>query len=224
MINRGASFAFRVVVLGNNTEVGKTWTSTRLLQALRARGLNVAASKPIESGTDLSTPKGVPADARDLAAACGFNDWRRVCRWALAPPIAPAEALEREGIVIRDQDMEDAIAESVSGADIAVVESAGGLWSPLYGERCSIDLLDSCDGALLVVADELGGMNQAILSADAISARFSGPLWVMLNRKDPAAETLGNRKWITRLRPALTVFDCVNTLAEAVQRAPDAKV
>ena len=41
--------ALLIGVVGTNTEVGKTWVASRLLAALKARGLRVAARKPVQS-------------------------------------------------------------------------------------------------------------------------------------------------------------------------------
>ena len=49
-----------LAVVGTDTGVGKTVIGAGLLQGLRARGLNVAAYKPVETG--------IPTDAASLLA------------------------------------------------------------------------------------------------------------------------------------------------------------
>jgi dethiobiotin synthetase len=57
-----------VVVVGTGTEVGKTWSSCRLLEHARSQRLRVAARKPVQSFDADSTE---PTDADRLAAATG---------------------------------------------------------------------------------------------------------------------------------------------------------
>src|SRR5206468_1259236 len=84
-----------VLVTGTGTGVGKTWVAARLLTELRAKGVHVAARKPVQS---FAAGEG-PTDAEMLAAATG-EDLADVCpahRWyerPLAPPMA-ADVLGR---------------------------------------------------------------------------------------------------------------------------------
>ena len=55
-----------IFVTGSGTEVVKTWFSRALCTALRRRGLDVAALKPLETGCNPD-----PLDATALARSCG---------------------------------------------------------------------------------------------------------------------------------------------------------
>ena len=62
----------RLVVLGTDTGVGKTHVGCALVRALRGRGVDVAVSKPVESGADTGDGILRPADAIALAEAAGL--------------------------------------------------------------------------------------------------------------------------------------------------------
>ena len=117
-----------VVVAGTGTEVGKTFVGAAVITALREQRRNVIARKPAQSfdKDDLTT------DAMVLGTASG-EDPEVVCpphRWypiPMAPPIA-ATALGRDAFTVADLAAE--VVASYGEADIVLVETAGGSWSP----------------------------------------------------------------------------------------------
>ena len=188
-----------VLVSGTGTEVGKTWWSSAMAQALRSRGLSVAARKPAQS----FDPDDTTTDAAVLGGATG-EDATTVCaphRWyemPMAPPMAAA-ALGRPGFSIADL-----VAELTWPADIDVglVESAGGPRSPLADDGDTVALATALTPDLVVlVADAgLGTINAVRLAHDAFGTRAPdvvAPVIVALNRYD---NTLllhrANRDWL----------------------------
>jgi dethiobiotin synthetase len=141
-----------LAVVGTGTGVGKTHVTLALVRALEARGVRATAWKPIVTGT--ASPEG--DDARSLEAALGR---------ALAPPvfsapepISPHLAAARAGRPI-DLDALVARARALSAEhDVVVVETAGGLFSPLGPGRCNVDVARALAPAavLLVASDRLG--------------------------------------------------------------------
>ena len=185
----------RIAVVGVATDVGKTWVGARLLEALRAEGLVVAARKPVQSfepGSDGGT------DADVLAAATGESPGD-VCpphRWypvAMAPPMA-ADALGRDPFGAADLLGELAWPDQI---DVGLVETVGGARSPLSADADSATFarLVEPDRTLLVADAGLGTINAVRLSVDALSGL--DPL-VYLNRYDDANDLhQRNRAWLT---------------------------
>jgi dethiobiotin synthetase len=187
-----------VAVVGTGTDIGKTWVAARLLTQLRAAGLQVAARKPAQSFDPGDDPAG--RDATVLGAATG-EPVDEVCpphRWyetAMAPPMA-AEALQRPPFTIGDL-----IAELVwppEAVDIGLVETAGGVRSPLAADG---DCLDYCaaldpDVVVLVADAGLGTINSVRLSAEAM-APLGVATVVVLNRFDAGADLQQrNLEWL----------------------------
>jgi dethiobiotin synthetase len=183
-----------VFVTGTGTEVGKTWVAARLAEVLRARGLRVVARKPAQSfGPDENRP----TDAEVLGAATGEAP-ETVCprhRWyevAMAPPMA-ADALGRAPIKIAELAAE---IEFGDGVEIGLVETAGGVRSPLAHDGDTVDLMGVLkpDAAVLVADAGLGTINAVLLSFAALAPV---PVPVILNRFDAGNELhVANREWL----------------------------
>ncbi len=202
-----------VVVAGTATEVGKTFVAAALLVRLAAAGSRVAARKPAQS----YAPGDLRTDA-DVLAAATDDDPTAVCprhRWyetPMAPPMA-AEALGRPSFTVADLvtelDWPDAV-------DVGVVETAGGVRSPIAGDGDCASLASALEPDLVVlVADAgLGTINAVRLSAGAVAPL---PLVVLLNRFDPTEELHErNRRWLAG-RDGYDVVTTVAALGERVR-------
>jgi dethiobiotin synthetase len=202
-----------VAVVGTGTDIGKTWVAARLLGDLRAAGLHVAARKPAQSFDPADDPADL--DAAVLAAAT-HETAEDVCpphRWyetAMAPPMAAA-ALQRPPFTI-----DELIAEvrwPPDMADVGLVETAGGLRSPLAADG---DCLDFCaalvpDVVVLVADAGLGTINAVRLNVDVL-APLGVPTVVVLNRFDDASDLhRRNLEWLRR-QDALGVGDVLGVL------------
>jgi dethiobiotin synthetase len=195
-----------VAVVGTGTEVGKTWVSCELLRAARARGARVQARKPVQSFAVDDVTGDAGTDAGLLAAVTG-EALHRVCpahRWyarAMAPPMA-ADALGRPPFRAADLLRETNWSEP---ADLALVETVGGLRSPMTHDADSLGFVRALapDAVVLVADAGLGTINAVRLAADALAGlRFS----VLLNRFDEADELHHrNRAWLAE-RDGLAVF------------------
>src|SRR3954453_17295355 len=94
-----------VFVTGTDTGVGKSVLSAAIAAALRARGENVAACKPVLTGVDEAPGGGPPAQARGggppddaLPAAATGQDPRDVAPLRFGPPVSPHLAAEQAGV------------------------------------------------------------------------------------------------------------------------------
>lgn len=184
-----------VGVVGTATDVGKTWVASRWLALLRAKGLRVAARKPVQSYAIDATQ----LDANVLAAATG-EAVDAVCKphrcyeLPMAPPIA-ADLLGRPRIQLDDLVAEIAWPNDI---DVGLVETVGGACSPLAHDADSVDLLTALSVAdVLLVADAgLGTINAVRLTL----ARLAGfRTTVFLNRFDRDSPThVANLEWLER--------------------------
>ena len=184
-----------VLIAGTGTEVGKTYVTAGLATALRAQGIDVAARKPVQSNTadDRQT------DADLLAAATGEDPFvvcppHRRFPLAMAPPMA-AEALCLPPFTIADLAVQ--VSEQPLAGALVLIESAGGVRSPLAADGDTVTLADALRPALVVlVADAgLGTINAVHLSIDALAGHR---VVVFLNRFDPGNDLhVRNRDWLT---------------------------
>jgi dethiobiotin synthetase len=188
-----------VTVVGTGTDVGKTWVAARVLGHLRAAGRRVAARKPAQSFDPADDPAG--RDAAVLGAASGEPP-ERVCpphRWyevAMAPPMA-AESLGRPPFTIADLTSE--LRWPADAVDVGVVETAGGLRSPLAldGDCLAVCEALAPDVVVLVADAGLGTINAVRLTLHALHSQFA-PVIVVLNRFDSEVDLhVRNREWLS---------------------------
>ncbi len=159
-------------VTGTDTEVGKTVVSAGIAAALAARGLRVAAMKPVASGSE-RTPEGLRnGDALHLIAAANVaNDYALVNPYCFEPPIAPHLAAAEAGIAIEPAAILRAAEVLAANADALVVEGVGG-WQVPLAEGFGVPDLARHLGlpVVLVVGLRLGCINHARLSVASIRA------------------------------------------------------
>jgi dethiobiotin synthetase len=196
-----------VAVVGTGTDIGKTYVTARLLEALREGGATAAVRKPAQSFDASDDPEGY--DAAVLGAASGEPP-ETVCpphRWyemAMAPPMA-ADALARPTFAL--DDLVEELRWPQAQADVGFVETAGGLRSPIADDGDCLALVVAVmpDIVLLVADAGLGTINSVRLTMDTL-VRLPAQLAVVLNRFDEGSELhQRNRSWL-RDRDAMQVF------------------
>ncbi len=174
-------------ITGTDTGVGKTRSAAALCHAFAARGLRVAAMKPIASGCERSANGLRNQDAQALQAAMNVRaDYADVNPYAFEPAIAPHIAAAHSGTAIDFAVLDRSFERLRLQSDVLIVEGAGGWLTPLDKGRSFSDLAQRWQLAvILVVGLRLGCLNHALLSRDAIERsglRLSG--WVC-NRLEP---------------------------------------
>ncbi|HEX4162823.1 MAG TPA: dethiobiotin synthase [Acidimicrobiales bacterium] len=196
-----------VVVVGTGTDVGKTYVTAQVIDALRNERANVAARKPAQSFDPSDDPSGY--DAAVLGVASGESP-ETVCqpdRWyemAMAPPMA-ADALARPSFTL--EDLVEELRWPEVPVDMGFVETAGGLRSPIADDGDCLALVVAVmpDVVLLVADAGLGTINSVRLTMDAL-VRLPAELVVVLNRFDQGSELhQRNRAWL-RDRDDMQVF------------------
>jgi len=158
-------------VTGTSTEVGKTYVTAALLRAAADRGLATAAVKPVASGCELTEDGLRNSDALILQEAMTLElPYQQVNPVALEPAIAPHiaafEARKR-----LDPSRLAGVCRGVmsSAAEFVLIEGAGGWRVPLGPRIMLSDLPRELQlPVILVVGMELGCINHALLTAEAI--------------------------------------------------------
>jgi dethiobiotin synthetase len=205
-----------VVVAGTGTEVGKTWVAALVARELRSAGVTVGARKPAQS----FEPGDARTDAHELADATGEPVTAVVPehRWydvPMAPPMA-AEVLGRPSFTIADLVEELVWPDPVPS--VGLVESAGGVRSPLADDGDTVDLVDGLRPELVVVVADagLGTINDVRLAVDALShAARDAEVVVLLNHFDEDVELhRRNLEWLSSREG----FDVATTTAALGQR------
>jgi len=159
-------------ITATGTNVGKTYTTLKLIDALASAGYKVGVYKPIETGVTHTAP-----DATILLEACQkVNEHFKALKplditaYTFALPAAPFCADTEQTIRI-DKMMEKYHTLSKL-CDILLVEGAGGLMVPITKDFFMIDLIQKLNiKTLLVTPSRLGCINDTLLSIEALKTR-----------------------------------------------------
>ena len=168
-------------VTGTDTEVGKTFISLGLLNALNKKQYKTAGYKPIAAGCDVTENGLRNEDALGLQAnsslKLAYNEVNPIAFEAAIAPHLAAQQLNKEGaksVISIDQVREGFLHLIEKKPDVLIVEGAGG-WrlpigddfegTPRYLSEFAIERNLS---VILVVGMRLGCLNHAVLSAEAI--------------------------------------------------------
>jgi dethiobiotin synthetase len=178
-------------IAGTGTDVGKTYVAATLIQALVAGGRAAEALKPVVSGFDPASPEA--SDPAVLLAALGraptTEALAEVSPWRFREPLSPPVAARREGKVI-DADAVTALCrERVRQAHdrLLIVESAGGIMSPLSDKTTMLDLAAALKLPVLLVAGSyLGTVSHTLTALAAMAARRVTPLAVVVSESEGA--------------------------------------
>lgn len=161
----------RYFVAGTDTGVGKTQVSAALLLAAQAHGLRCLGVKPVAAGCVRAGGQLLNEDALLLQRCSSLSaDYAAVNPVALEPAIAPHIAAQRAGIVLRAEALAALVrSREASGAELLLVEGAGGWLVPLNRTETMADLAAALAyPVILVVGMRLGCINHALLTARAI--------------------------------------------------------
>lgn len=151
-------------VTGTDTGVGKTFVTTALARRARELGKTVFAFKPIETGVTGTLGE----DQTALVEAAGGwqqGDARGLYQFAL--PAAPHVSAIAEQCTI-DLDRISAVYAAHAGANVVLVEGAGGLRVPVTATVDMAALARRFDLPLIIVARAtLGTINHSLLTIEA---------------------------------------------------------
>lgn len=167
---RAAGGARGLFVTATDTGVGKTVVAAAIIAALRARGAQVAAFKPVVTGADEPPDPDWPPDDELLAAAAGMRA-EDVTAARFGPPVSPHLAAALADAPLDQALLRGTFAARAAAADLTIVEGVGGLLVPLTPDYLVRDLARDCGLPLLVVAHPgLGTISHTLLTLEAARA------------------------------------------------------
>lgn len=177
---------------GTDTDVGKTHVASLAVAELRHSGRCVAVYKPVASGCVDRDGERISGDAMSLWEAAGRRgDWQSVCPQRFLAPLAPPQAAAEEGRQVDETLLIQGFTNAVAESEIAIVEGAGGLLSPLSNRWLNSDLAARLGGDVVIVAaNRLGVIHQVLATLAAAESLGLSILGVVLNT--PAAVSDGS--------------------------------
>lgn len=154
-----------IVVVGSHTDIGKTFVACTLVRALRTAGMTVVPRKPVLSGVGDDDEARRKCDTALLLDAAGlpFSHFDEVTPLVFRAPQAPDAAARAEGRPLRLGDVVGACHLPSAPPGFVVVETAGGIMSPVAEDGLVVDLCVRLGmPVLLVVGAYLGGISHGL--------------------------------------------------------------
>ncbi|OIR06688.1 ATP-dependent dethiobiotin synthetase BioD 1 [mine drainage metagenome] len=176
------------LVVGTDTNVGKTYVATALVQHFVQAGLQTVGMKPIASGCTINQAGELSnEDAVALSLASNVNAPLHLTNpYHFAPAIAPHLAAEQTGVVMDFEVITQAYQQLSSLAEVVIVEGAGGFFVPINATETLADLAVKLNvPIILVVGIRLGCINHALLTVEAIQSRGLTLAGWVANEIDP---------------------------------------
>ena len=170
-----------VFVTGSNTGVGKTTVAIEIIRHI-SKTRAVKVRKPVETNCELSEQKYIPRDAIALSSACQLQEpLDKVCPHCFELEASAELASADNGEKLTLEDLVLACKCDVDESFV-LVEGAGGLYSPIAEAALNVDLAIELQLPLLIVIrDELGAINQALLTLEAAKKNKLTVTCVVLN-------------------------------------------
>jgi dethiobiotin synthetase len=193
-------------ITATDTEVGKTVITGAIAAALKGRGIDVGAMKPVASGGVANgTGRLVAEDSTFLMLAAGMEEQEAplvnpVC---LAPALTPAVAAVVSGERVDIQALLAAYQKLREIYDSIIVEGVGGIAAPLWEDYLVADLMATFALPVIVVTRaNLGTINHTVLTVEYGRSRGLHMAGIIINGWNAAEIGIlekTNEEYITRL-------------------------
>lgn len=187
--------AKRIFITATNTDIGKTYTTIKLLEAFTKQGYKVGVIKPIETGVATAPLDGTllynsVCKLNPSMKALNVNDIVPIQFKLPAAPYIANHARKIDLCVV-----DSAIEKIERYCDILLIEGAGGSLVPIDKERMIIDLIEYFNAkALLVSHGDLGCINDTLQNINTLKQRHINFEWV-LNCKNLENFTLTSKPY-----------------------------
>lgn len=170
----------RIFITATNTDIGKTYTTIKLLQQFASEGHKVGVIKPIETGITTTPPDG----SLLYETVCQLNPSMKILNVNDIVPIqftlpaAPYIANNAQPIDLSP--ISKAIDKIEQYCDVLLIEGAGGLLVPIDKDMMIIDLISYCNAKTLLVSHgDLGCINDTLQNIHTLKQNNIVFEWVL---------------------------------------------
>lgn len=194
-------------ITGTDTDVGKTIVTATLLRALRARGINAASMKPVQTGaTSIDGMWRAPdLDLHHQAANLHVDDatYALMAPYCYEPACSPHLAGRLLNVYPDIPEILDCASALLNKYEVLLIEGAGGLMAPLDEDLVMLNLIVALDSPALVVARTgLGTINHSLLTLAELAAAEVPVPGLVFTQTTPVTDALlelENPRCVSRL-------------------------
>jgi dethiobiotin synthetase len=184
-----------IFVTATDTEVGKTYVSCKILEALKSLGINCGCFKPVSTGDR--------NDAKALIKASSIEESvEAVTPMFFKNPMSPYGASLLENKKFDLKKIEKTFKYFVEKYDFTVVEGVGGILVPLKKDFFVSNIIEKFNLPVIVVArHNLGTINHTLLTIEKLKNNNQKILGIILNdsKNKNDISTISNAKLIKQL-------------------------
>lgn len=179
-------------VTGTDTSVGKTYVCARLLEFLKAKGIQAGYQKWVATGVKAGLPEDLALCLKAASISPNPELVKQQAPYCFSFPASPHLAAEMEDRTVDPEVIEANYKSLAAKYEWLIVEGVGGIMVPLRRNLLLADLLKRLQPRTLVVARSgLGTLNHTLLTLEALRNREIPVLGVVFSdSKDREDERL----------------------------------
>lgn len=175
------------IMVGTSTDIGKTYVTCNIIKYHQNNNKDLEVIKPIITGFD---PQDEKCDTvkilHCLNKEINDNNIESVSPFRLKTPISPISAAAIENRKIDYLDVlnfcQSKIKHSITGKKNLIIETAGGVMTPICPGKTFLDLVQDLDiGVILVGACFLGGISSILTSYESLKSRNINNIKIVIN-------------------------------------------
>jgi len=159
----------RYTVLAPDTDCGKTFATATLLKKALDENINAVACKPVQTGSlDGRSP-----DLDFIFAKTGLKVcdevYSSLISYALKMPASPLLAAQKEGTLVDFDKIVKKTLEVSENYDYFLVETAGGIYTPITESASNVDLARSLGFPVIIcIPNRVGAISLSVMCAKAL--------------------------------------------------------
>ncbi len=168
--------AKQYLILATSTEMGKTFLTCKICEKFMAKKIAINAIKPIVSGFRDDEENDSFKIIKSLEKKYNDENLKNITPWRFAAPLSPPRAAKLENKII-DFDLvknfcEEKILEAQKNNQTLLIESAGGVMTPISEEKTFLDLADELKIPVLLIGGVyLGAISNILCAVEALKSR-----------------------------------------------------
>lgn len=159
----------KIFIIGTDTEVGKTYVSTNLINAYESQNIKSLCLKPVASGK--SKKSDLCEDVESIIRAYKYKfSPHEINQISFKEAIAPHIAAARSNTNISLENLESFIkSKYTKDLEMLLVEGAGGLLTPYSNQITQFDLIKAIKIPVLLVSSiKVGCINHTLLTMNEL--------------------------------------------------------
>lgn len=166
-----------VTIVAPDTDAGKTWITSHLLKALLEKNSNCMVMKPVQTGAIVKDGIKLSEDIEKCREISGvhipFELYDTVVPFNFSKPCSPhlAAELDKEPPIDLGKII-SSYTKLIGMYDLLLVETAGGILSPLTRRETVLDMVQKIGSPVIIVApNKLGAISQTLATIELVSQR-----------------------------------------------------